>query len=71
MIYSQHELQSAQTAQPSEQSAQKQVVQHTLAQHDLASADCSFAGTNENKNRIAEKRMMDFIVIDDLELRCF
>jgi hypothetical protein len=68
-IYSQHDLHSAQTAQPSEQS-HPQVAWQTAPQHDLTSACCSFAGTNENKNRIAEKRMMDFIVIDDLELRC-
>lgn len=49
-------------AHPEEQSPQVQVVQHTLAQHDLASETSAFCGAKLNKKKIAEKRIMDFMV---------
>lgn len=45
-----------------------QVAQHAVAQQDLASATSAFCGAKLNVNKIAEKRMMDFIVILNLEL---
>jgi len=45
--YSQHDTQSGHVAQPSEQSPQVQVVQHVFTL---------------KRKKIAEKRMMDFIV---------
>ncbi|MFN3562407.1 MAG: hypothetical protein ACK4XY_06925 [Chloroherpetonaceae bacterium] len=62
MNYSQHEAHSAQVAQPEVQSPQVQTVQHTVAQHDWASETSAFCGAKLNKKKIAEKRIMDFIV---------
>jgi hypothetical protein len=60
--YSQHEAQSAHVAQPDEQSSQVQVVQHIFTQQDFVSATSAFCGAKLKRKKIAEKRMMDFIV---------
>jgi len=60
--YSQHNTQSGHVAQPSEQSPQVQVVQHVFTQQDFASATSAFCGAKLKRKKIAEKRMMDFIV---------
>lgn len=71
MNYSQHEVHSAQVAQEVH-SPHVQVVQHAFTQHDLASETSDFCGAKLNVNKIAEKRMMDFMMKKclSLELRC-
>ncbi len=58
--YSQHDAHSAQVAQD-EQSPHAQVAQHVFTQHDLASETSAFCGAKLSVNKIAEKRMMNFI----------
>ncbi len=62
MNYSQHEAQSAHVAQPEAQSPQVQVVQHTVTQQEFVSATSTLCGAKLKRTKIAEKRMMDFII---------
>ncbi len=68
MNYSQHEVHSAHVAHEVH-SPHVQVVQQVFTQHDLASETSAFCGAKLNKNRIAEKRMMDFIIKQCLVFR--
>jgi hypothetical protein len=67
-IYSQQEVHSGHVAHDWH-SPHVQVVQHTASQHDLASETSAFCGAKLNINKIAEKRMMDFIVKKCFEFR--